>query len=484
MYEYPFGAGQQLNLNWIISEIISIHKSLDPDYVAPVFDNTFPFTNLNVLNLDWILKELKEIKELAPSEDATILKMVANALIAATYDPDENYSVNDIVYRDSENRIFVCINDTSGDWNADDWFEINVGTALTVLLDTVFNPIWASGVQNDSNVTGVTVEDALNTLQDAVNYRVKIVADTTLTTTLDNIVNYALSQISAGNAEYGKTFSFRVSHASGSDPNEYFGNSKVICICNFQQAEYGCGILFSDSTKNIATFYRRTNVNTLYPIGDFQGAFNNQYVAETNVDLSGAIADSAINSTTGYISTPSTSWEIVRGISIQKGQTIKIVSPQWHTVAVIARDNGTSQFTPLVIGADSNDPVTVYYTATEDCTIAISLKTTSTYYAIIGGAIPILENEVDDLKDAINHGIFAVAGTLKSNISSSGNIFTQTATDSRITSSTNIANVIFDDPSLVTSTSFTVTPGTGTITITGTTASFSGTKNVTVECYN
>lgn len=168
MYEYPFGAGQQLNLNWIISEIISIHKSLDPDYVAPVFDNTFPFTNLNVLNLDWILKELKDIKELAPSEDAKLLKMVANALIAATYDPDGLYSVNDIVYRDDEKRIFVCINDTTGDWNAADWFETNVGMALTALLNAAFGTPSASDIENDSNVAGVTVADALNTLNSAL----------------------------------------------------------------------------------------------------------------------------------------------------------------------------------------------------------------------------------------------------------------------------------------------------------------------------
>lgn len=92
--------------------------------------------------------------------------------------------------------------------------------------------------------------------------------------------------------------------------------------------------------------------------------------------------------------------------------------------------------------------------------------------------------ELCELNGAINHVIFAVAGTLKSNISSSGNIFTQLATDSRITSNTNIADVIFDDSSPITSTAYTVTPSTGTITITGTTASFSGTKNVVVECYN
>lgn len=169
MYEYPFGAGQQLNLNWIISEIIQLHKQLDPDYVAPTFDNTFPFTNLNVLNLDWILKELKTIKDLAPTEDATLLKMVANALIAATYNPDNSYQENDIVYRDNERRIYACINDTTGAWVDADWFEIKIGDVLTALLNVSFN-LSASAIANDSGVTGDTVADALNNLVEDVKY--------------------------------------------------------------------------------------------------------------------------------------------------------------------------------------------------------------------------------------------------------------------------------------------------------------------------
>ena len=115
--------------------------------------------------------------------------------------------------------------------------------------------------------------------------------------------------------------------------------------------------------------------------------------------------------------------------------------------------------------------------------VKISDSLTDTTPAATGGVVPSMK-AVSDLNGAITHAIFAVAGTLKSNISSSGNIFTQTATDARITSSTNVAGVTFDDESKVTSASVTVTPGTGTVTITGTTASFSGTINVVVELYN
>lgn len=143
MYEYPFGTEQQLNLNWIISEIISIHKALDPDYEAPTFDNAFPFMNLNALNLDWIIRELKTIKDLAPSEDANLLKMVANALISETYDATKQYNIDDIVYRDADNRLYICTTATpvGGEpWTASHWQEMKVGEALTDLLNSIVAP--------------------------------------------------------------------------------------------------------------------------------------------------------------------------------------------------------------------------------------------------------------------------------------------------------------------------------------------------------
>lgn len=137
MYEFPFGAGQQLNLNWIINEIITLHKQLDPDYELPNFDTAFPYMNLNTLNLDWILRELKAIKDLAPTEDAQLLKMVANALLAETYDATTQYNVDDIVYRDNEKRLFKCITATPAGgeaWDSNKWVEIDVGEVLTDLL--------------------------------------------------------------------------------------------------------------------------------------------------------------------------------------------------------------------------------------------------------------------------------------------------------------------------------------------------------------
>lgn len=224
MYEFPYGAGQQLNLNWIINEIITLHKQLDPDYELPNFDNAFPYMNLNQLNLDWILRELKAIKDLAPTEDGQLLKMVANALIANTYDAETQYNVDDIVYRNSDNRLYKCITATPAGgepFDSTKWVEVDVGGVLTDLLNSVVIPpepydnnpamngtasagtstqyargdhvhpkdtarvptsrtvngkalssnitLNASDIPNDSNVTGDNTDDALNILNSATN---------------------------------------------------------------------------------------------------------------------------------------------------------------------------------------------------------------------------------------------------------------------------------------------------------------------------
>ena len=116
--------------------------------------------------------------------------------------------------------------------------------------------------------------------------------------------------------------------------------------------------------------------------------------------------------------------------------------------------------------------------------VKVSDSLTDTTAASTGGTVPSMK-AVSDLNNAMKRNTFAVKGTLKSNVSSSGNIFTQsTASDSRITSSSEVANVIFDSTVNITSTTVVVTPGSGTVTITGTTSSFSGTVNVVVELYN
>lgn len=196
MYEYPNGHGQQLNLNWIISEIIALHKSIDPDYQAPSFDNTFPYTNLNQLNLDWILKELKTIKDLVPTENPTIIKMVANALVSASYNSAQNYSVDDIVFYDLTDRLYKCIAPvTAGDpFDNTHWQEIYIGEVLTdLIVNGIATTLTSDDVTNLSNVTGATVTQALNALYAAA---------TTQNTNITNLTNYvdSLILVSTGNS--------------------------------------------------------------------------------------------------------------------------------------------------------------------------------------------------------------------------------------------------------------------------------------------
>lgn len=96
-----------------------------------------------------------------------------------------------------------------------------------------------------------------------------------------------------------------------------------------------------------------------------------------------------------------------------------------------------------------------------------------------------VDDALDSLKGSLTRNVFVIKGTLKSNITALGNIFTQTtASDSRITTSTEVANIEFDNPTYITSGNVTVIPGNGTVTVTGTTSTFSGTINVTIELYN
>lgn len=168
MYEFPFGAGQQLNLNWIINEIITLHHLLDPDWELPNFDNAFPYMNLNQLNLDWILRELKAIKDLAPSEDAQLLKMVANALIANTYNATTQYNVDDIVYRDDERRLYKCISATPAGgepFDVNKWDEVDVGGVLTDLLVNAVTNVVTNVRYNDHKIQ----QEINGTYNDVIN---------------------------------------------------------------------------------------------------------------------------------------------------------------------------------------------------------------------------------------------------------------------------------------------------------------------------
>lgn len=174
MYNYPYGDNQQINLNWIISEIIALHQRLDPDYTAPTFTQIYPFSETQQLNLDWILTELKALKELAPTPAPTdAIDEVGHALIAGAYDADTQYQKNDYIVQDG--KLYRANAATTGTFDPTKWREVMLGDDLAIITrwadatNTYLNNLAASNVSNDSVVAGDTVKDALGNLNGALS---------------------------------------------------------------------------------------------------------------------------------------------------------------------------------------------------------------------------------------------------------------------------------------------------------------------------
>ena len=108
MFKFPYGSMHQLNLDWIINEIIDLHHQVDPSWTGPDFNSFYPYTNMNELNLDWILAELKTIRDLAPEETDEILLTVSNAFITSIYSSTQPYNVNDIIFKPEDNTLYIC----------------------------------------------------------------------------------------------------------------------------------------------------------------------------------------------------------------------------------------------------------------------------------------------------------------------------------------------------------------------------------------
>lgn len=174
MYNYPYGDNQQINLNWIISEIIALHQRLDPDYTAPTFTQIYPFSETQQLNLDWILAELKALKDLAPTPPPTeLIDEIGQALIAGAYDAETSYQKNDYIVQDG--KVYRANAATTGTFDPTKWNEVMLGNDLAIITrwadatNTFLNSLAASNVANDSSVTGTTVKDALDTLKTATD---------------------------------------------------------------------------------------------------------------------------------------------------------------------------------------------------------------------------------------------------------------------------------------------------------------------------
>ena len=183
MYFQPYGDEQQLNLNWIINEIINLHKQLDPNYETPSFTQVYPYSNLNRLNLDWVLSELKALKELAPEPTPALdIQAVAEALVALPFDSERPYQIYDFISRNGEIWRATETVEAGSDWNESQWFNTKIGTDLAVLerwinainadlttLQNTVEDLSSDEISDDSDAGGATVKESLNNLKGSLN---------------------------------------------------------------------------------------------------------------------------------------------------------------------------------------------------------------------------------------------------------------------------------------------------------------------------
>ena len=125
----------------------------------------YPWGNTQQLNLDWILQK---IKDLEAGASAAVLDEISNALLAASYSA-QAYEQFDIVFRDGKLYLANADIPAPGEaWTPAHWDEILLGGPVSALLKHVTN-MSSDYVINDSQVTGDTVSDALDTLKDAID---------------------------------------------------------------------------------------------------------------------------------------------------------------------------------------------------------------------------------------------------------------------------------------------------------------------------
>lgn len=215
MFQYPYGDGQQLNLNWIINEIINLHKQLDPDYETPSFTQIYPYSNLNQLNLDWILSELKTLKELAPEPTPTLdIQAVAEALVALPFDSNTSYQIYDFISKDGEIWRATEAIPAGSAWDSTKWFKTKLGTDLAVLerwinainnsltsLQNTVADLDSADIADDSDAGGATVKASLNNLKGSIDAKFPVsVANggTGETTIADAKTAFGFGQLTSG----------------------------------------------------------------------------------------------------------------------------------------------------------------------------------------------------------------------------------------------------------------------------------------------
>lgn len=283
MYNYPYGDNQQINLNWIISEIIALHQRLDPDYTAPTFTQIYPFSDTQQLNLDWILTELKALKELAPTPSPTdAIDEVGQALIAGAYDADTSYQKNDYIVQDG--KVYRANAATTGTFDPTKWREVMLGDDLAIITrwadatNTYLNNLAASNVANDSTVAGDTVKDALGNLNSVINSLKNVVtiselADLSLT---ENHFILFLANVNVGEITIPRYSRGVIVSSASSDATLYAIDASGNLYVSYRNS--GIWTNTKNITGDIAALNTKTTERIIYQD-------NNAYTDNIGVDL-------------------------------------------------------------------------------------------------------------------------------------------------------------------------------------------------------
>ena len=149
----------------------------------------YPWGNTQQLNLDWILKKIKELE--TGGGAGADLEEVANALITLTHRSTTQYRRWDYCFYNG--KLYRALVDTTGAFAPADWREVVLGDDVSVLTRLI-NALNTDNIDNASNVSGNTASDALNNLLTALENldsddidNASQVTGTSVTDALDNL---------------------------------------------------------------------------------------------------------------------------------------------------------------------------------------------------------------------------------------------------------------------------------------------------------
>lgn len=124
----------------------------------------YPWGNTQQLNLDWILKKIKELE--TGGGAGADLEEVANALITLTHRSTTQYQRWDYCFYNG--KLYRALVNTTGAFAPGDWREVVLGDDVSVLTRLI-NALNTDNIDNASNVSGNTTSDALNNLLTALS---------------------------------------------------------------------------------------------------------------------------------------------------------------------------------------------------------------------------------------------------------------------------------------------------------------------------